>query len=82
MDEYLRKMCSGVTLHSPKEGFFKHYVEQIDAQVSEDFLNKFGKLRSDGERLLTTWGVKVGHTRCWPGCSRLLTYHLQNVLQL
>ncbi|XP_071517837.1 SET and MYND domain-containing protein 4-like [Panulirus ornatus] len=62
LDEYLRKLCSDVTLHSPKDGFFNHYVEQIDAQISHHFLKKFGKLGSDEERLRTTWGVKPIHT--------------------
>ncbi|KAK4311765.1 hypothetical protein Pmani_016759 [Petrolisthes manimaculis] len=60
--EILRKMCSDVTICSPKEGFFSHYVEQINEQVSENFLHKFGKLKTDEQRILTIWGVKPIHT--------------------
>nr|XP_053653597.1 SET and MYND domain-containing protein 4-like [Cherax quadricarinatus] len=62
LELYLTKLCSDVTLYSPKEGFFNHYMEQIDAQVSQDFLDKFGQLKSDEDRLLKTWGVKPIHT--------------------
>ncbi|XP_069195439.1 SET and MYND domain-containing protein 4 [Procambarus clarkii] len=62
VDLYLRKLCSDVTLYSPQEGFFNHYMEQIDAQVSQDFLEKFSKLKSNEERIIKTWGVKPIHT--------------------
>lgn len=59
IQNYLVKLCSNVTLHSPKIGFFNHYVDQIDEQVSENFIEKFGKIKTDEERILTAWGVKV-----------------------
>ncbi|XP_042225909.1 SET and MYND domain-containing protein 4-like [Homarus americanus] len=60
--EYLKKVCSDVTLYSLKEGFFKHYMEQIDAQVSQDYLHKFGQLKNNEARIIKTWAVKPIHT--------------------
>lgn len=62
VEEYLHRLCSEVTLWSTEEGFFSHYVEQINEQVSEQFLEKFGKLSSDEERFRKIWEVKPIHT--------------------
>lgn len=62
VEEYLHRLCSEATLWSTNEGFFSHYVDQINEQVSEQFLEKFGKLSSDEERFRKIWDVKVGDT--------------------
>ncbi|XP_050691384.1 SET and MYND domain-containing protein 4-like isoform X2 [Eriocheir sinensis] len=62
LETYLHDLCSEVTLWSKKEGFFSHYVEQIDEQVSEDFLAKFGKLKTDEARFRKMWEIKPIHT--------------------
>ncbi|XP_063881235.1 SET and MYND domain-containing protein 4-like isoform X2 [Scylla paramamosain] len=62
LEEYLHRLCSEVTLWSTKEGFFSHFVEQISAHVSEQFLEKFGKMKDDDERFRKIWEVKPIHT--------------------
>ncbi|KAK7086785.1 hypothetical protein SK128_009829 [Halocaridina rubra] len=60
--KYLQTLCSDETLYNRKEGFFTHFIEQIDEQVSDSFFNKFGKLKTDEERILDTWAIKPVHT--------------------
>lgn len=62
VQQYLQSLCSDATLFNQKEGFFTHFIEQIDAQVSDAYYNKFDKLQSDEERILDTWAIKPVHT--------------------
>ncbi|XP_066968719.1 SET and MYND domain-containing protein 4-like [Macrobrachium rosenbergii] len=62
IQRYLHSMCSDATLFDRKTGFFTHFIEQIDAQVSDAFFKKFGSLKTDEARILDTWAIKPVHT--------------------
>ncbi|ROT66435.1 hypothetical protein C7M84_015534 [Penaeus vannamei] len=55
---YLTQSCSDVTIHDPRNGFFNHFIDQIDEQISSDFMSKFGKLKTDEDRVVYLWSVK------------------------
>ncbi|XP_069993249.1 SET and MYND domain-containing protein 4 [Penaeus vannamei] len=59
---YLTQSCSDVTIHDPRNGFFNHFIDQIDEQISSDFMSKFGKLKTDEDRVVYLWSVKPVHT--------------------
>ncbi|XP_042892381.1 SET and MYND domain-containing protein 4-like [Penaeus japonicus] len=60
--KYLTQGCSDITIHDPKNGFFNHFIDQIDEQISTDFIEKFGKLKTDEDRVVYLWSVKPVHT--------------------
>jgi hypothetical protein len=44
-------LCSAVTLQSNKNGFFQHIVDSVESFLDESWLNDFGKLKSNKERI-------------------------------
>ncbi|KAF2368625.1 SET domain [Trinorchestia longiramus] len=60
--DYLRRLCSDVTLVANKDGFFPRWVDQISTYISEDFVAKFAKLSTDYDRISMVWTVKPVHS--------------------
>ncbi|KAK7086786.1 hypothetical protein SK128_009830 [Halocaridina rubra] len=56
-----RKLSSDRTLHSIREGFFKDYLDEIDYLLTQDFIDDFGQIKTDQERLVQIWNFKPIH---------------------
>ncbi|XP_064116630.1 SET and MYND domain-containing protein 4-like [Macrobrachium nipponense] len=53
-----RKFFSDHTLHSLRDGFFKDYLDQIDLQTSQDFIDGFIQCKTDEERFVRMWNFE------------------------
>ena len=59
LSEYLKRLCSDVTLQSNKDGFFATYVTNIHSKLPKGYLDSFARLKTDTERIAFLWKLKV-----------------------
>ena len=50
-DQQYLQLCSEKTLQSNKDGFFLQFAEAVAENVGEQWVKKFGKLKTDKERI-------------------------------
>lgn len=57
-DPLYTSVCSAVTLQSHKQGFFQDYANHVSNLAGSDWLEAFGKLKNDKDRLLICYTDK------------------------
>lgn len=51
LDPHFTKVCSDATLQSDRRGFFLDFAEEVTDTAGLAFIDEFGKLRDDRQRI-------------------------------